>query len=129
MKNVIYFTNYRNSGLTSKWINNVVNKILLRYHINDIVEIGIMLISKEKIKKLNNLYRSIDSATDVLSFGQTMTKKLFKNTPRMLGDIVICYPIAKTQAVVHAHSVKSEIEFLITHGFKHLIGIHHKNNI
>jgi len=126
MKNIVYFTSYKDAIVSLKWINNIVEQLLLKYQINDIVEIGIELVSKEEIKKLNKLYRHIDKATDVLSFGQVENKKYIKNTPRALGDVVICYPIAVSQAKEHKHSTKAEIEFLIHHGFRHLIGLHHK---
>jgi len=43
-----------------------------------------------------------------------------------LGDIVICYPQAKRQAMQWNKLLDEEIEFLASHGLLHLLGIHHE---
>lgn len=90
---------------------------------------------KEGIKKLNNQFRKIDKATDVLSFPMldiVYTQKVseFKDeaTPDgtlFLGDIVICPEIAKEQANYYNHSQKREVAFLALHGLLHLLGYDH----
>ena len=42
-----------------------------------------------------------------------------------LGEVIISYPQAVTQAEEHQHSVKREIAVLIIHGILHLLGYEH----
>jgi probable rRNA maturation factor len=43
----------------------------------------------------------------------------------LLGDVVVCYSVAKKQALKLNHIIDEEIEFLVCHGVLHLLGIHH----
>ena len=40
----------------------------------------------------------------------------------ILGDIVICGPVAERQAEAAGHSVAAEVEWLLLHGTLHLLG-------
>lgn len=96
-------------------------------------EVSIRYASEDEIKKINNEYRQIDKATDVLSFpiidfnnDEDVKEELsYKNPSLMLGDIVICKKVAKKQAKLFCHSQKREISFLALHGFLHLLGYDH----
>ena len=87
---------------------------------------------KVKIKSLNNKYRQINKATDVLSFpifeNLRPDKKVSeKNLPQIeLGDLVICKELAKTQAVEFKISYEQEVIHLAVHGFLHLLGFDHE---
>lgn len=111
----IYLQNNTKAIINPRLVEKLINKLLSKYKISQKVEIGILIVEKEFIKKLNKKYRGISKVTDVLSFAQF-------NYPgskvRNLGDIIVCPEVAK--------KLDQEIFFLIEHGFKHLIGIHHK---
>ena len=91
--------------------------------------------NKNNIKELNNQFRKIDKATDVLSFPmldivypQKVTDFQDEMTPDgtlFLGDIVICPEIAKEQANYYNHSQKREVGFLALHGLLHVLGYDH----
>jgi rRNA maturation RNase YbeY len=83
-------------------------------------------VSVDRIHKLNKQYRNIDKPTDVLSFPVwNKADEALANTDNALGTIVICFDIAKQQAHFHNHSVEKEIELLIRHSVRHLLGLHH----
>ena len=96
-------------------------------------EVSIRYSSEEEIKEINNQYRGVDRATDVLSFPmydlnnaadiQEIAKE--KSASVLLGDIVICKAVAKRQAKEFEHSFKREVCFLALHGFLHLLGFDH----
>ncbi len=46
--------------------------------------------------------------------------------PDMLGDIVICVPVAARQAGQEGHSINREIDRLLVHGLVHLLGFDHE---
>jgi probable rRNA maturation factor len=80
-------------------------------------KVSISFVKKGAMKKLNNKYRKMNRPTDVLSF--TMKEG------RLLGDVVICPAIAKTNAARYGGTFKSEIARLVTHGILHLLGYGH----
>ncbi|MFH1896582.1 MAG: aminoacyl-tRNA hydrolase [bacterium] len=90
----------------------------MRYHI------GLTLVSRNKIKKLNSKYRKIDQPTDVLSFN--LNEPLGKDEV-YLGDIVVSPEQAKKQAREHNVSLEQEFGELVKHGAMHLLGWEHES--
>ena len=92
----------------------------------------ITLTTPEEIRKINNQYRKIDKATDVLSFPmfekQELDEKIENNDflcEDILGDIVISIEKVKEQAEEYGHSFERELGYMIVHGFYHLMGYDH----
>ena len=93
------------------------------------VNADVHFVTRCEIRELNRMHRGIDRPTDVLSFpmldiraGTIPTRENFSldvnpQTGKIeLGDIVVCKECAHGQT----------IEFLINHGFMHLLGYHHE---
>lgn len=78
------------------------------------VEIGVSLVGRKEMMKLNRKYLGEKGATDVLSF--PLEKEVGPDEVMRLGDIVVCLTEAKGQ----------KITFLAKHAMLHLLGIHHK---
>ena len=81
----------------------------------------------EEIHEMNREYRGVDRVTDVISFAFEDNNDLVYNDIRMLGDIFICIPQMKRQAIEYGHSEKRELAFLAVHGILHLLGYDHMN--
>lgn len=90
------------------------------------VLISLSVVGERKIRELEKKFFNRDEVTDVLSFplseGEPMPGEPDVNN---LGDIVVCYPQAKRQAMQWNRLVDDEIAFLVQHGLLHLLGIHH----
>ena len=86
---------------------------------------SIIFVGEDEIHELNKDYRGIDRITDVISFAFEDTKDLEYNDIRLLGDIYICIPQMKRQAIDYGHSEKRELSFLAVHGLLHLLGYDH----
>ncbi len=86
--------------------------------------IVIKLGSKAESKDLNFTYLKNDFPTDVLSF--PFDEKLLKEY--YIGDIFICYPIAKEQAEENNISLEKELLYLMIHGILHLTGYDHEKD-
>ena len=76
----------------------------------------------EKITKLNNSYRKINSATNILSFpaGSNSNNELF------LGDIIFSIETICKEAKRDRKSIKNHLIHLFIHGVLHLLGYDHE---
>ena len=97
------------------------------------VEVSITIVGDRQMHELNKRYRGIDYPTDVLSFPHNDPSQPnpvpFVDPPDnliRLGDIVVSYPQAVTEAIEENKLVDDQIIFLIYHGIDHLLGIHHE---
>lgn len=89
---------------------------------------SIILTTPDKIQELNNTYRKINKATDVLSFPMFEKEEIenIKNiVEEPLGDIVISIEQVKAQAEEYGHSFERELAYMVVHGFYHLMGYDH----
>jgi probable rRNA maturation factor len=83
--------------------------------------VSIVFVCAKEIRKLNRAYRGKDKETDVLSF--------LLDKEGTLGEILICYEVARRQAFSVGHGVKKEMIFLIVHGILHLLGFDHESPV
>jgi len=91
------------------------------------IYVSTILTDEANIKKINNEYRNIDKPTDVLSFPMFEPDEIekVKDREEVLGDIVVCMPIVKKQALEFEHSEEREFAYMLVHGFYHLMGYDH----
>jgi probable rRNA maturation factor len=92
-------------------------------------ELALVLTDDEGIQALNRDFLDIDAPTDVLAFSaQDDDDGPFVAAPEAgsyLGDVIISYPRAVSQAQEHGHSTEQELDLLIVHGVLHLMGYDH----
>ena len=92
----------------------------------DNVSFNLIIVDNSYIHELNNTYRGIDRATDVITFALEDEESIILPTEeRVLGDIYISIDKAKSQAEEFGHSLLRELSFLAVHGFYHLLGFDH----
>ncbi len=85
-------------------------------------EISLRLVDEAEGLELNKMYRGKEYATNVLSFPADLPEEL--NLP-LLGDIVICVPVAKKESQEQNKSLSNHWAHLFIHGVYHLIGMDH----
>jgi len=91
------------------------------------IKISLSVVGERKVRELERKYFDRDEVTDVLSFPLQEGEAMPDDEDGIdLGDIVICYPQAKRQAMQWNKLLDDEIEFLASHGLLHLLGIHHE---
>ena len=120
--------------ITGSLITSTVKSVLTAEKVVDGVELGVLITTQQRIHELNRTYRNMDRPTDVLSFFMIPEKEsedtgLFINPPdniRHLGEVIISYPQAVTQARENHHPVSEEIKILLVHGVMHLLGYDHE---
>ena len=108
-----------------KRVREAVKNLLLDKGVKGEVVLSVSVVGERKIKVLNNKYLNKDGVTDVLSFSQTEGQIVPEVEETVLGDVVVCYNVAKKQALKVNRLLDEEIEFLVLHGVLHLLGVHH----
>ncbi len=88
-------------------------------------EISILLCNDTYIRELNNAYRQIDSATDVLSFENDEEYEDEEGKWKCVGDIAISLDTLPVNADYFEVDADSELKRLVVHGILHLNGYDH----
>ena len=116
------------SQLQAEFVEQVVRVVLEHESVSAEADVSIVVTDDAEIQSLNAQFLKIDAPTDVLAFAQEETELPFIYAPDALpylGDVIVSFPRAQTQAREHAHSVQDELRLLIIHGTLHLLGYDH----
>jgi len=117
--------------LTQKWLREVVNAALSTQKINRPVELSLIITGDKEVHRLNRDYRGIDATTDVISFALSENAAEFVTPPdriSRLGEVIISYPQAVSQAKENGQTIKAELAWLVVHGLLHLLGYDHQDD-
>lgn len=90
--------------------------------------ISVILTNPDEIQQMNKEYRKIDKTTDVLSFPMYERDEiphLNKEIEEPIGDIVISVERVRKQAKEYEHSFERELAYMLVHGFYHIMGYDH----
>ena len=100
-------------------LNTIVNELEIEGEI--VIKMG----NKAESQAVNSQYLQKDYPTDVLSFpyNEDLPGEGF-----YLGDIFICYPIAREQAEENGIPLEQELLTLMVHGVLHLAGYDHEKD-
>lgn len=98
--------------------------------IHPLAELSILLVDVSAMEQLHLQWMDEPGPTDVLSFPMDELRPSRADDdndpePGLLGDIVLCPEVARTQAVTAGHSTADELHMLATHGILHLLGYDH----
>jgi len=104
--------------LNLKRIRQKAKEILLSAGLGQKTELSLFFVGKRKAKKMNQTFRKMDYVPEVLSFpmGEKGPDGLLR-----LGDVVICFPLAREQARKRERMVEEIISELLEHGISNLI--------
>jgi len=83
--------------------------------------LSILLTTDGRIRTLNRRWRSVDHATDVLSFPADDPP----GSGPHLGDLAVSLDIASRRARRAGHSLGDEVDRYLVHGILHLVGHDH----
>ncbi len=98
-------------------------------------ELTLRLVSDRDMQALNAQYRHKNQPTDVLAFAALevnspqLPPEIQAAEPLYLGDLVISVETAERQAQQEGHSQTVELAWLTAHGFLHLLGWDHPNEV
>lgn len=96
-------------------------------------QLDLHLVDTEAMTSLNEEHMGQSGPTDVLSFPMDATDLLEvgevpwggPESEPMLGDVVLCPPVAAAQAADHVGSTEGEFQLLVIHGVLHVLGHDH----
>jgi probable rRNA maturation factor len=116
----------------------VARHVLDRMGVSPLAELSVLLADVERMTELHVQYMNEPGPTDVLAFpmdeldlrgsrgaGHAHEERPDEHGPAMLGDVILCPPVAESQAVEAGHSTEDELHLLTTHGVLHLLGFDH----
>ncbi len=113
-------------------VRNAVLTVAADKSLPDLLDVNILLVDEEEMRKINYENRGIDSPTDVLSFPYfeydepgIFTGTIYENEENILGDMIICSDKIVSQAEEYGHSQERELIFLVVHSMLHLVGYDH----
>lgn len=133
MKTTIYFENHQEKETVTygmkMLIRRAVEATLAYEEIEENCEVSVTFCDNEEIREINQKFRNIDRATDVLSFPLFDDDGMNAHVEEldcMLGDVVLSLERAREQADEFGHSFEREIAFLTVHSILHLLGYDHE---
>ncbi len=86
-------------------------------------ELSLAVVGAVAMRRLSRERRGVDAVTDVLSFGPTLTPA---HVPALAtGEVVVCLPVAQSQARRLGHPWREELVVLLVHGLLHVAGYDH----
>jgi len=91
--------------------------------------LGLQIISNQEIAFMNQKWMQKNGPTDVLSFPIISDEYLNNLDHIELGDIFISLEMALEQSYEYKHSIYRELLWLASHGFLHLLGWEHNNDL
>ena len=120
-------------------IAKVVEAVLREKAVTSDVEVSVLICGARKSRELARKFLDDDQAHNVLSFplADEGSQKAFQSGRHttdfvehqgdvlVLGDIIVCYPLAQEEANRDNILVDTKIGELVAHGMMHLLGEHH----
>ena len=97
-------------------------------HVHPDAELAIVFVDEAAMEQLHVQWMDEPGPTDVLSFPMDELRPGREDEdpqPGLLGDVVLCPQVARSQARTAGHSAAEELLLLTTHGILHLLGFDH----
>lgn len=101
-----------------KWIQRVAGELAPREQ-----SFGVRFVGRSGMSAYCERFYPSKKVTDVLSFPGEASEE-----GKHLGDVVICVPLAREQAVRANHSIEKEVKILLLHGILHCLGFDHERD-
>lgn len=117
----VFVANEQEIEVDEAHLSDLAKHVLELEDVDDGAELSILLVGRDHIRRLNARFAGDDHATDVLSFPMMEDEE----SSLLLGDVVICPDIARSNAAKVGHDTGAELEVLLVHGTLHLLGYDH----
>lgn len=115
MINVITSSRYTTDR---KKIRLLVREYLNQKGIGDEYVLNVVFVGKNKMKTITAKYKHEDQALPVLSFPYKGEKS---EDGKLIGEVIVCYPLTILLAAERSKKVDDMMVFLIKHGIDNLL--------
>lgn len=114
-------------AVDSQQLTALAELAFTRWHIHPDTELSISVVDEDEMAELHEQWLDLPGATDVMSFpmDELRAGTASELSLGVLGDIVLCPPVAERQAAAAGHSTEDELCLLTVHGLLHLLGHDH----
>jgi len=119
MKSRVFIKKDPRWSLSVKEVRRMTKEVLSEFLSSGWIELSVLFVGKRKAKELNRDYRKMDYVPQVLAFPQD--EKEMADGWRRLGDVVICLPFLREEAIVENRLLMEVLEDWLRHGIKNLI--------
>ena len=122
----VFLANEQPVSVDIRRLSTLARHALVSEGVGADVELSMLLVTKDHIRKLNARFANEDHPTDVLAF--PMMEGDDNEETSLLGDVVICPEVAEENAAKLQQSVSRELDTLVVHGTLHLLGYDHQTS-
>jgi probable rRNA maturation factor len=113
-------------------LERLARHVLDEMGVHPLVELSIRLVDVDAMTALHEHFMNEPGPTDVLAFPMDELHDQRDDAdddedapPTLLGDVVLCPEVARSQAAQAGHTPDDELHLLCTHGVLHLLGYDH----
>lgn len=95
-------------------------------------EVSLTFVGAAEMNRLNKSHLDRSGPTDVLAFPieslapGMVPEAVAAGPPLMLGDVVVCPEVVRSQAAASAVAFEDEMALMVVHGVLHLLGYDHE---
>ncbi len=121
MKHEILIYNKTRRQIPEKLIKSIILKALQFLKIKQPVEMAVLIVDKEEIKRLNKIWRGVNETPDELSFGSNSHQiGIFANNNNSMLEL--------GEIVLNAEKIsdKNYLSKILIHSLLHLLGYSHR---
>ena len=123
VRTVIVRNRQRARLLNTKFLREIVRALLLEELAQDEFEVGVSIVGKKAMTRMNEGYLRHKGSTDVITFDYTDASR----PDCLAGELFVCLDEALIQAPRFRVSWQNELVRYIVHGILHLSGYNDKN--
>ncbi len=127
----IEVANESGAEVDERRLERLARFVLDEFGVDPLVELSIRLVDVEAMTALHVHFMDEPGPTDVLAFPMDELHDHRDDVdspdapPTLLGDVVLCPPVAAEQARAAGHPTEAELDLLCAHGILHLLGYDH----
>ena len=115
-----------NRDTLSGWFEALAREPLLTDFADQLkADVCIRFCDEGESAELNGVYRGRERPTNILSFPADIDAPGVS----ILGDLLICLPVIRTEAVAQAKPLPDHLRHLMVHGVLHLLGFDHVEEV
>lgn len=108
---------------TKKKFQHWIESVLLEEKSLTSAELSLCIVDEAEMVYLNETYRFKKGPTNVLSFPARLPPGINCD---LLGDIIVCLPVLKKEAMEQHKTFEQHLAHLTVHGVLHLLGYDHE---